>query len=37
VADDDNSPVVVHVPDFSRDIHDLRSLVWVADVLAPQP
>ncbi|MBI4703884.1 MAG: ArsA family ATPase [Deltaproteobacteria bacterium] len=30
-------PLLVHVPEFPRDIHDLGRLVWVADVLAGQP
>jgi anion-transporting ArsA/GET3 family ATPase len=31
----ENEPVVVHVPDFPRDIHDIERLTWVANVIAP--
>jgi anion-transporting ArsA/GET3 family ATPase len=31
------SPPVLHVPEFPVDIHDVRRLAWVADVLAPAP
>jgi anion-transporting ArsA/GET3 family ATPase len=32
-----DGPPIVRVPDFSRDIHDVQRLAWVADVLAPPP
>ncbi|HZO16755.1 MAG TPA: ArsA-related P-loop ATPase [Polyangiaceae bacterium] len=32
----ERAPLLVHVPDFPYDIHDVRRLAWVADVLAPQ-
>ncbi len=28
-------PTIAYVPDFPREIHDLRRLMWVADALAP--
>lgn len=28
-------PLVVHIPDFPFDIHDLQRLAWVAEVIAP--
>ncbi len=31
----EREPLVVHVPDFPRDIHDVQRLASVADVLAP--
>jgi len=30
-----HEPVLVRVPEFAEDIHDVTRLVWVADVLAP--
>ncbi len=29
------APTVAYVPDFPREIHDLRRLIWVADCIAP--
>jgi anion-transporting ArsA/GET3 family ATPase len=31
----ESRPLLVHVPDFPYDIHDVRRLTWVADVIAP--
>jgi anion-transporting ArsA/GET3 family ATPase len=31
----DDDAIIVHVPDFARNIHDVERLAWVADVLAP--
>ncbi len=36
VFDDEHTPIVVHVPDFPRDIHDIERLAWVAEAIAPQ-
>ncbi len=30
-------PILVHVPQFATDIHSVKRLAWVADVLAPLP
>ena len=35
--DDVRDPVIVHLPNFHRDIHDVTRLTWVADVIAPAP
>lgn len=34
---DDARPLIVRVPELPRDIHDLRRLAWVSDVLCPTP
>ena len=31
------TPVVAYVPDFPFDIHDVKRLAWVADIIAPPP
>jgi anion-transporting ArsA/GET3 family ATPase len=33
--DDEQVPTVVHVPDFPSDIHDIKRLAWVAEIIAP--
>lgn len=30
------TPFIVHVPEFPKDIHTIQRLLWVSDVLAPQ-
>jgi anion-transporting ArsA/GET3 family ATPase len=32
---DSKAPTVAYVPDFPREIHDLKRLIWVADAIAP--
>lgn len=31
------TPAVAYVPDFPFDIHDVKRLAWVADIIAPPP
>ena len=33
-VDSATNPSVLHVPEFPLDIHDVRRLAWVADVIA---